>query len=288
MTESIAQTPVENQFEGTEPRTKFSIIPQDLFRKAFLSPLAVVVFLELDARIGQKASYRFKQETIAESLGLSLRQVKRALKELRDKGFLVIYRTGRSNRYELINPSRVKSVLSDRPQVVLPQINNSLINNQNNEPLRALAVVADDEGELTNQTFTETALKVITAETGVQVTTNPKTLSICSRAQRLGFDNPHTYGLAVAKHFLNEQSKRALRNPSGFLVSVSMVAVIEGETQQETKPTPIPPRYNPNAPLELCLIHGEQGHLKDSCPACRQLKQAPNREQKSLLSVVNL
>ena len=146
----MTQTPVENHTEGLKTREKFSIIPQDLFRKAFLSPYAVVVFLELDARIGQKGSQRVLRNTLAEGLGLSLKTVARALRELEEKGLLVRHRTGRSNRYELINLSRVKSVLSDRSEVSHPQINNSLINNQNkNEPLQALAVVAV-EGELTN------------------------------------------------------------------------------------------------------------------------------------------
>lgn len=284
MLKSMTQTPVENHTEGLKTREKFSIIPQDLFRKAFLSPYAVVVFLELDARIGQKGSQRVLRNTLAEGLGLSLKTVARALKELEEKGLLVRHRTGRSNRYQLINLSRVKSVLSDRSEVSHPQINNSLINNQNkNEPLQALAVVAV-EGELTNKTYTETALKVITAETGVKVALNEKTLKACSRALKLGFDSPHSYGLEVAKHYKNEATKKTIKSPSGFLVSVSMVAILEGETIQENKPTPIPPRYNSNQLETLCSTHGDEGFLINACPPCRQL----NREQVNLLSVVSL
>lgn len=283
-TKSMTQTPVENHTEGLKTREKFSIIPQDLFRKGFLSPLAVVIFLELDARIGQKGSYRIKQATLAESLGLSLNSVKRAIAELKAKGLLIVHITGRSSRYELINPSRLKYAPSDSPNMHSLQINNSLINNQNkNEPLQALAVVAV-EGELTNKTYTETALKVITAETGVKVALNEKTLKACSRALKLGFDSPHSYGLEVAKHYKSEATKKIIKSPSGFLVSVSMVAILEGETIQENKPTPIPPRYNSNQLETLCPTHGDKGFLINACPPCRQL----NREQVNLLSVVSL
>ena len=285
---SMTQTPVENHTEGLKTRDNFVIIPHEVIRDLRLSPFSVRLYGAIDARQGQKYSQAVYRKLLAADLGVSVRTVSRGIAELVKYGYLDVQLRGWASRYYLKNTSRVRGSSQIwqgvMPNMAPPQINNSLINNQNkSEPLQALAVAAV-EGELTNKTYTETALKVITAETGVKVALNDKTLKACSRALKLGFDSPHSYGLEVAKHYKSEATKKTIKSPSGFLVSVSMVAILEGETIQENKPTPIPPRYNSNQLETLCPTHGDKGFLINACPPCRQL----NREQENLLSVVSL
>jgi len=278
---TIKQPPPEVDTLGQVSRENFSIVPHSVIRSHELSAYAKVIFCALDARIGQKASQRVLQKTLAEDLGLSLKTIQRALQELIKAGLLVRHITGRSNRYELINTSRNKGVfsdrspqgISDRSEVSSPQINNSLINKQNTEPekepLEAVAVAVDESKE----NFEKTTLKVITAETGVFLQSNKATREVCLRAERLG-ENPHTYGQKVAQHFLGEKSRKTIRTDSGFIVSVSMKAILEGDTPKEVlnqSPTPIPAKYDPNAPLDLCSIHGEQGFLRNACPPCKKM-----------------
>jgi len=246
---------------GKVSRQNFSIIPHSLVRDPKISPLAKVVFLALDARIGQKHSQRVLEKTLAQDLDLSLSTLKRALKELREAGFLTTYRTGRSNRYELINPSRVKSDTSDRSNMTSPQINNSLINNQYS---------GDDVGE---DNFEKIVLKVITAETKVYLQQNPKTKALCLKAQRLG-ENPHSYAGKVSLHFLQEKKKRLIRRDAGFIVSVSMKAILENDDPIiKERETPIPQKYHSNEPLKLCTKHPDFGSLENACPLCRQEKE---------------
>jgi DNA-binding transcriptional ArsR family regulator len=246
---------------GQVSRQNFSIIPHALVRDPKVTPLAKVVFLALDARIGQKHSQRVLEKTLAQDLNLSLRSLQRALKELRDAGFLTTYRTGRSNRYQLINPSRVKSVVSDTPNMAGLQINNSSINKQNS---------GDDVGE---DNFEKIVLKVITAETKVYLQQNPKTKALCLKAQRLG-ENPHFYAKKVSRHFLAEKKKRLIRRDAGFIVSVCMKAILEGdETITQEVETPIPAKYDSNEVLDLCTIHADFGALKNACPLCRREKE---------------
>jgi DNA-binding transcriptional regulator YhcF (GntR family) len=291
---TINQHPPEVDTLGQVSRENFSIIPHSVIRSHELSAYSKVIFCALDARIGQKASQRVLQKTLAEDLGLSLKTIKRALQELIEAGLLVRHITGRSNRYELINASRNKGVfsdrsaqgISDRSEVSSLQINNSLINKQNTEPEKeGLKAVAVDE---VKENFEKTALKVITAETGVFLQSNAKTRETCSRAERLG-ENPHTYGKKVAQHFLGEKSRKTIRSDSGFLIGVSMKAILEGDTPKEVLnqvPTPIPPRFNSQEFL-TCEHGGEAGLLPNGlarCPSCRatQSKENFNREQLAL------
>lgn len=246
---------------GQVSRQNFSIIPHALVRDLKLSAVDKLVFLALDARIGQKHSQRVLENTLAQDLNLSLSTLKRSLKRLREAGYLTTYRTGRSNRYELINPSRVKYDSSDRSQVTSPQINNSLINKQNS---------GDDVGE---DNFEKIVLKVITAETKVYLQQNPKTKALCEKAQRLG-ENPHSYAGKVSKHFLAEKKKRLIRRDAGFIVSVSMKTILENdEPISQEKETPIPPKYQPNETLKLCTKHPDFGALENACGLCRREKE---------------
>lgn len=292
---TIKQPPPEVDTLGQVSRENFSIVPHSVIRNHELSAYAKVIFCALDARIGQKASQRVLQKTLAEDLGLSLKTIQRALQELIKAGLLVRHITGRSNRYELINPSRNKGVfsdrspqgISDRSEVSSLQINNSLINKQNTEPekepLEAVAVAVESK-----ENFEKTALKVITAETGVFLQSNAKTRETCSRAERLG-ENPHAYGKKVAQHFLGEKSRKTIRSDSGFLVDVSMKAILEGDTPKEVlkqEPTPIPPRFNAQE-FSTCEHGGEAGLLPNGlprCPSCRagQSRETFNREQLAL------
>ena len=288
MTKSMTQTPVEYQVKGSKTSAGWAKILNDLIRDLRLSAFEFRLFCALDARQGSKPSQVLKLETLAKDLGVSKRTVSRGLKRLQELGLLDVQLRLYESRYYLKNPSRSHTPMTPMSHphdthVMTSYKELSYKEPKQEQPSPTLAVVAV-EGELTNKTYTETALKVITAETGVKVALNEKTLKACSRALKLGFDSPHSYGLEVAKHYKSEATKKTIKSPSGFLVSVSMVAILEGETIQENKPTPIPPRYNSNQLETLCPTHGDEGFLINACPPCRQL----NREQENLLSVVSL
>lgn len=286
--QSIAQTPVKNLEEGLKASQGWSKIPNDLVRDTRLSAFEFRLFCALDARQGSKPSQDLRRETLAEDLSVSKSTISRGLKKLQELNYLDVHLRPYASRYYLKNPARTLGVVAPMTDPLVTHdtaTDKELLDKEPKQEraLSALVVVASN-GELTNKTYTETVLKVITAETGVNLTINPKTLKACSRALQLGYDSPHAFGLAVALHYKNAATSQKIISPSGFIVSVSMRVVLEGETTKESKPTPTPPRYNPNQLETLCPTHGEQGHLINACPPCRQL----NREQENLSRVISL
>jgi hypothetical protein len=202
---------------------------------------------------------------IASDLGVSVRTVSRGIKELTKYGYLDVQLRGWASRYYLKNDSRIRKPRQKEQGVMTnmapPQINNSYINNQNS---------GDDVGE---DNFEKIVLKVINAETKVYLQQNPKTKALCLKAHRLGED-PHFYAKKVSKHFLEEKKKRLIYKDAGFIVSVCMKAILEGdETITQEVATPIPAKYDSNEVLDLCTIHADFGALKNACPLCRKEKE---------------
>lgn len=275
MSKNVSQTPVEKQNEGANSLEFFSMVPHSVIRDTRLSLCARVLYGTLDGRIGQKGGQRVTRKLLASDLGVSVGSIKRALNELVEAGLLIRHTTGRSNLYELKNPSRRKGEPQDGSYVSHPQIDNSLINNQNNnQPEQALGVGVGAVEEKGN--FEQIVLKAIAAECGVLLQGNTKTKEHCSRADRLGH-NPHEFGIRVAEYFLGEKSRKSIRSDSGFLVGVCFKAILEGDNPKDIlkiTPTPVPPKFN-SQEIITCEHGGESGLLSNGlprCPLCRAIK----------------
>lgn len=91
-------------------RAPFAMPPHEVMRDPTLSVDAKVIWTLLDGHAGENYSTRVRQQTLAQEMGLgpsSLRRVKRAVAELVERGLLLVERTGRSNVYQVLNPSRM-------------------------------------------------------------------------------------------------------------------------------------------------------------------------------------
>ena len=305
MPKSINPPLLKSDTSGVVSRDNFVIIPHDVIRDLRLSPFSVRLYGAIDARQGQKHSQAVYRKLLAADLGVSVRTVSRGIAELVKYGYLEVQLRGWASRYYLKNTSRVRGSSQIRqgvmPNMAPPQINNSLINNQNteseNSALEPLDVVVV---EVSQDNYEKTALKVITAETGVFLQSNATTKKHLERAQRLG-ESPHDYGKRVSQHFLGERTRKKIFSESGFIVAVSMKAILEGDTPKEPlnlTPTPIPPKYEPNT-FQTCEHGSEVRKLSSGLPACPQcraaapiptpsnaLKESPLYEEKPLFEQV--
>jgi Fe2+ or Zn2+ uptake regulation protein len=305
MSKSINPTPDKGDTLGSVSRDNFTIIPHAVIRDLRLNANDVRLYGAIDARQGQNTSQAVYRQLLAADIGVSKSTISRSIRKLQDYGYLDVQLRGWASRYYLKNTSRVRGSSHQRQGVMSPmtppQINNFSINNQNtereNSALEPVGVVVD---ELTKDNYEKTALKVITAETGVFLQSNATTRKHLDKAQRLG-DSPHDYGKKVAQHFLGEKTRKKILSESGFIVAVSMPAILEGDNPKEPlnlTPTPIPPKYEPNT-FQACEHGSEVRKLSNGLPACPQcraatpiptpsnaLKESPLYEEKPLFEQV--
>lgn len=90
-----------------DTRAPFAMTPHEVARDPSLTLAARVLYTVLDGHAGEEYVTRVRQDTLARELGESLRTVQRALAELVSAGLLLVERTGRSNVYQVLNPSRM-------------------------------------------------------------------------------------------------------------------------------------------------------------------------------------
>lgn len=109
---------------GTQTRTRYALVPRDVYDDDTLSDAAVRLFCVLDGRVTGKGSQQIRQDTIAEQLRWSRRKVQRALGELVAAGYITTKATARSSRLAVHNPVRQSKKARTKPDRVVPSTGN--------------------------------------------------------------------------------------------------------------------------------------------------------------------
>jgi hypothetical protein len=262
---------------ATPPITPFAVIPVAVIREQGISDAAFRLYAALDGRITETKSLRLRQDTLAADLGWSVSKVKRGMGELVAAGLVGSLRTSRSSRLNVLNPVRrtvdnlpgdrsdlsqqdtrsVNSDPADRSDLTPPQINNSLINNNN--------IVAGQIPTPTATGFSEENpiggyLEAI-AEAGV-------TLSATKTIQRL-FGKIKTQGVTPAE--LTELVRRYLAaginvaNPTPYVAGYVLSELAAGRRPEAPKSAP-----NQMTPTELAnASRCDHGAVAGQCALCR-------------------
>ena len=101
-------------------RTGFTVVPNALLLDKRVSAQAKAIFAVLCLHAFNKEEARLSYEMLQEEIGLSRPQVARYLRELKGIGIIVVSRTGRANRYEIVFSeleNRVAAVIDHVKQV---------------------------------------------------------------------------------------------------------------------------------------------------------------------------
>ena len=99
-------------------REPFGMAPRSILRDASLSPMARLVYMILDERIGAQDSQRVSQELLAQDVGTTTRTIRRAITELEAAGLVHTRRTGRTLMFFVRNPARSSAPVAPQESLI--------------------------------------------------------------------------------------------------------------------------------------------------------------------------
>jgi Fe2+ or Zn2+ uptake regulation protein len=99
-------------------RVPFGMAPRFVLRDASLSPMARLVYMILDERVGAQDHQRVSQELLAKDVGTTTRTIRRAITELELAGLVHKRRTGRTDMYFVRNPARSSAPVAPQESLI--------------------------------------------------------------------------------------------------------------------------------------------------------------------------
>ena len=236
--------------------------PVEVVLDATLSLQARMLYVILDARAGARGYVHVRQDTLAGDLGCSVRQVQRAMKELRERGLVEVQQTKAVARLTVVNEAR--HPVSDPPRVSHPDeatrhgcrvgpatgvvsSNTELINTKQSSPSvtrnedqprirEELTTVAEG---FSDPIYLEVYVDALPAR--FQPDRSSSQLSnLLGAAQRNGWE-----AVRLAQTVVESCTNPNVRNPAGLALTIlkqlSQQPAREYSTRSET---PIPPRWD--------------------------------------------
>lgn len=270
--------------------THFAIIPVSVARDGRISDAAFRLYAALDGRMTDRDSGRIRQDTLAADLGWSRSKIQRATAELVAAGLVESKRTSRSSRLAVVNPVRrpvdnpssdasdlthheprcIRSDAADASDLMPPQINISLISNQQQSADPAPAPptpVGLADGSAPAKVKIGEYLATITAATGAEISATKTVQRLLGRINRRGI-TAADLGTLVAAYLAVHRS--SVDNVPGWLAGHVLPAIADGELTEPpaaAKPTPAPPSPAELADADRC----DHGEIKGRCPLCRRM-----------------
>lgn len=245
----------------------YSIVPHDVARDPSLSPIARLLYVLIDGHVGNKDGFQIKQETLAKELGVSVRTVRRYLKELEQAGWIHTRHTWRTALTRVENPAREAP---KRTPVSAPKrtpVSASYRSNLERNKTTTARPTIKTEHTVQSAPVVAEYLQMIKERTGVTIGLNSTVHKHITAIAGQGI-TPETSALEIDAYLSTH--KATITNPAGFIVSVILPALAAGETEWNATKTPRAPAH----PDEC--IHGS---LKVyGCDKCREINQRKAQE----------
>lgn len=274
--------PERSDVLATPPVVSFAVVPVAVIREQQISDAAFRLYAALDGRITQTKSLRLRQDTLAADLGWSVSKVKRCMGELVAVGLVESSRTSRSSRLKVLNPVRrtvdnlpgdrsdlspqdVRSVNSDpadRSDLTPPQINNSLINNNNSVVGQTPTPTATG---FSNENPIGGYIEAI-AKAGVQLSPTKTIQRLLGKIKTQGVTPPELTELV--RRYLAAGVNIA--NPTPYVAGYVLIELAEGRRPAAPKTAP-----GQMSPTELANARRcEHGAVTGQCALCRSSSTA--------------
>jgi len=241
----------------------YAIVPHSVARNTALSVQARLLFVLIDGHIGKRKGFTIPQSTLAAEMNMTVRNVRRYVRELEQAGIITTTRTKNVAVSRVVNPSRKDTdVRSKRTQM-------SGRNRSNNLELTTAAqpTANPKPTALPSPVVVAEYLNEIHKATRVRIGTNTTVRTYLAAIVEQGI-TPADAG-AIAAAYVAAHTD--IRNPFGFVAGFVLPAIAAGERPERKPSMPTAPlMYMQRLAKEPCRHEDPLG--EQACPLCRHDK----------------